>query len=80
MENKIIIRKFAYLKTPIYKWDRVNNQGGSFSNSGEHRSWQKCVNEASAVAGNDLPIETYDVDGEGNETLNEYFSSVKGTI
>ncbi len=67
--NHVKIRKFAYLKTPKYHWTFLNDVGGSFSNSGEYTSFNKCIAHARQVNGISIPVKTYAVDGEGNETF-----------
>jgi hypothetical protein len=71
---KYVIRKFAYLKTPIYTWSAENEAGGSFSNSGNQKSERAAVAHLLANAARDVAagatvsIERFDVDGNGNET------------
>jgi hypothetical protein len=73
MENaigeKIIIRRYNYLKYPVYKWAVVNTLGGSFSTSGEYRSLKKCVLYARNVRSN-LQIEVYNIMEDGEERFN----------
>lgn len=65
---KYRIEKFAYLKTPLYKWTTENEQGGSFSNSGMHKSEKICIRHFLAnnrIEAGTFGIERYDIDAEG---------------
>lgn len=46
--QKLIIRKFAYLKTPLWSWSIENERGGSFSNSGMKKSRKACLDQVKA--------------------------------
>jgi hypothetical protein len=46
--DTLLIRKFAYLKTPVYSWSIQNNVGGSFSNSGMKKSRKACLDQVKA--------------------------------
>lgn len=62
MKRHLIIRKLDYLKTPLFDWTIYNESGGSFSNSGPHRSLKACLRHALTNAGltnNDLDLPTY---------------------
>ena len=37
-KDYLVITRFDYLKTPLYRWDLRNGEGGTFSNSGQYRS------------------------------------------
>lgn len=71
MDNKrlVIIRKYDYLKRPIYNWTEVNKVGGSFSNSGNHTSFNKCVSHAREMCGVNILVKMFTIDTEGKETL-----------
>lgn len=65
MKNgKVKITKWAYLKMPLYSWTFHNESGGSFSNSGMHRSFNRCAEHARSMCGIDCKIETFIYDGE----------------
>lgn len=68
------IRKFAYLKTPLFSWTVENDNGGSFTNSGMLKSEKACIKHVTAHVRHllhygPLPMTIYSVDGQGNETL-----------
>lgn len=57
MKTTLTIQKHGNLKTPLYSWSLDNSVGGSFSNSGMHRSLTKCLGDALANgATSDTPI------------------------
>jgi hypothetical protein len=68
---KIKVRRWAYLKKPVFNWFFENEQGGGFSNSGNHTTFKKCLSHARKMNAQftGIPVEVYDVDGDGNETL-----------
>ena len=39
--NTLVVTQYKYLKTPKWKWTITNDQGGSFSNSGEYGTLKK---------------------------------------
>jgi len=43
MTQSIKIVKISYLKKPKFKWYVNNSLGGSFSNSGEYNTLEKCL-------------------------------------
>jgi hypothetical protein len=43
MTQSIKIVEISYLKKPKFKWYVNNSLGGSFSNSGEYNSLEKCL-------------------------------------
>lgn len=65
------ILKYSYLKNPYYHWTINNDKGGSFSNSGQHKSFNKCTAELRSAGGIDIHFRTYSVDGDfkKNKTL-----------
>lgn len=70
---------FSYLKRPYYHWTIHNEHGGSFSNSGEHQSFSRCIAEARKISNyTDLEIKTYSIDENGNEILIPEKSFIKG--
>lgn len=49
MTYTLIIRKYAYLKRPVWKWYLENSLGGGFTNSGEYRTRKACLAHANAM-------------------------------
>lgn len=64
MEKIIEIVEMAYLKNKKYRWTLKNSSGGSFSNSGDHTSWTKCVEHARIMTSENNPVFTFRDDGE----------------
>lgn len=82
MKNHLIITVIASLKTPCISWSFKNAQGGSFSNSGMHRSLKACAKHAYAMLQGtenlpDLPVYIRTVEGfdeQGNSVATEICS------
>jgi hypothetical protein len=67
--EEIRIRKFAYLKKPVYTWWYENKFGGGFSNSSSYRTLESCIQNAKYMIKDiTVPIRIFDVDIDGNET------------
>jgi hypothetical protein len=68
---KIVVRKFAYLKKPLFSWWYEHGNGGGYSNSGMLPSLNKCLASARYMNKERLgiPLEIYEIDGDGKETL-----------
>lgn len=60
----IKIVKYTYLKTPLYSWTFYNTDGGSFSNSGQVKSFNRCINHARMIYGKDVRVQAFSFDGE----------------
>lgn len=69
----ITVRRFGYLKKPIYTWTLENTGGGAFSNSGEHRTLAKCFAHFFAmnlaVNRDETPVTIYNIEADGSETV-----------
>lgn len=75
LPSRILLRHFTYLPSKAWSWTAENSAGGSFSNSGFHNSKSQAIRHLRAQLGvhrtHNLPITTYAIDTEGNETVVE---------
>lgn len=72
-KNFLTVRRFGYLKRPVYKWTLENTGGGAFSNSGEYRDLKGCFTAFFAmnptINRDETPVTIYNIDADGAETI-----------
>lgn len=77
--EELIIRWYSYLRSPYFTWSVRYPHGGSFSNSGQHRSRRSAIRHFLIQSGGlprwfGMPVKVFKVDANGAETVHATLS------